>query len=250
MIQSLGPDRFDGELVAVSPRYAFHVKRNQERAEWFISGLERGGDGASFRGESVRLSVERLLTCGYYVDKVNLPDLLTKTEEYKIQKISSCKRDGADAVQIDFDCSHPVRRIPFSPVQGGTVFLDPSRNWCILGYDLKAEWGDGKGSISTAFAYRNSREGMPIVLKVNSVTKNSSNSLLGSERAGEYDLREPDRPPADEAFTLSAYGLPEPEGSGPSNARYWIVAGVGVALVAAAIGLRRAARRWDGRPGK
>jgi hypothetical protein len=242
--QSLGASRFEGKVVAVNPEYAFQIKRSRPEADWLLVRVEPGGDGTSFEGESVRRLVEALVSEAYEVERVPLLDLLTKGSEYKILGVTAVRRNGVDTVQIKFDSSHPYTRLPFSPVQGGTVFLDPSHDWHILEYNLKAEWADGKGAITKSFVYRNADGAIAIPEKSRHITQNHSNPALGGETVTEYDLQEPSKLPPDEEFTLSAYGLPEPPGLGKKPTPWYLWAAIlGFVCLGLAVLLRWRARR-------
>jgi hypothetical protein len=116
----------------------FQLKRKNSNADWYLTALDRkGNDSGLAITRPVRALTERTLLCGYKIGDLNLTEVLAEANDCKIQRIATIQKDGIELVQVDFDSSHPIRRLPFSPTQGGMFLLDPSHRWCVLEYNLR-----------------------------------------------------------------------------------------------------------------
>lgn len=241
------PGKGGGEGVSVSnPRYAFLLKRPGSGQDWLLANLDiKERDGRSFGdGRSVRELVNGSIMSHFQVYGYPLPDLIREAR-FKVTRASRITRDGRELVRVDFDYPHPIDLKNFTPVQGGSLLLDPDHCWCLRESEIKGKWTNGTGTARVKFEFKDGSNGFPILGRTHFVLKNDPPRVSGMEIVSDYDLREASRLPPDEEFTLTAYGLPEPVGMqkpGGSRAYIWFaLAGFGVLALAAAF--RKAARR-------
>jgi hypothetical protein len=173
---------------------------------------------------------------------------------FKVTKAAKEIQNGQELVRVDYiynyvmhraDQDHQVR-------SQGSLWLDPSRCWCIR--RLKSLY---ETTIRGERSYHTEEEvvcetidhpsGFPILKSRTDRFKMigyKSKQKIDVTSKIDYDLEVNDRVP-DSEFTLSAFGLPEPEGETvkkPIPLYVWIFIGAGVCVMLA-LGFRYLARR-------
>src|SRR5206468_1121677 len=117
--------------------------------------------------------------------------------------------------------------------------------WAIREYEVTGVWPDAKGTISGSFEVKDNRQGVPVLVRQVRRQKSLSPTPQGPvdhEYILEYDVSEKAKVPERE-FTLTAFGLPEPDGAGRGSYLYLWVTFAGVICIVLAVLLRRRGRR-------
>lgn len=203
----------DGE----NDRYDFQLVERRKGEGWVLKSIiivPAGGASANrVRGLADR---ERL-------DALRIgPKLLTEVIGYPYYKTLSVKEQGK-LKRFDFDCQHDLDAKKPNSLQSGYFVLNPERDWTIeeSSYAMK----DSAGFISTIATNQYNGRGEPVQYDSN------TNTALGIHmmRSTRYDLSSQFYPKGD--FTLSAFGLPEPEGvvwDKPTPTYVWLLLAAGV----------------------
>jgi hypothetical protein len=242
--QSLMPKHDRGELLARNPDYAFSLERQGEKHPWTVAFREPILEGISskrLRMLDVEFAMLNPLTC---VEQTYLSDLVRRPT-FTVTKIAQIEMNGETLVRVEFDNTHPVTDEPAGPMQSGVLILDPQRYWCLRTCDLQLKW---KNVDSATEHIENEIADLGAKFPKPKRTVNSGLYRFPKETkqvtvtfTSEFELEEASTLPADDKFTLSAYGFPE---RGRAQRRRWYLwsAGVGIALVCGALLLRRIAR--------
>lgn len=197
-----------GELTAFNRQYGFSLSRRSQESPWTVSGIVMNSPGQKSRPYSDTQDRARRVLDLVILERTKLIDLFEKPT-IRILGVKPITRDGRNCVEIRFDNTHPVSEEPFVPEQRGTIILDPSRSWCLCSAELQCGYLGDNGTeeiqVNITTAMRDGKSGHPI--PVQRLFKNPNAQILF-----EHQLEEPERLPPDDAFTLSAFGLPEPLG--------------------------------------
>ncbi len=161
LLQFMDQDRYEGSLVVQNPSYRFQLKRKSCDGEWVLTSVDRNVNELGLEAAmSAKTQVQQILHYAFKIYDLSVPDILSEKNGSKVDRISAVTRDGKELVQVDFDATHPVKAPEggvFSPTQGGTFWLDPSRHWCVVEYKLRAEWGgQTKVTIESSWLVRTS----------------------------------------------------------------------------------------------
>lgn len=158
---------------------------------------------------------------------------------FKILKVSKESENGHELVRFDYTYSHDNSKKGAQVTGRGSIYLDPSRYWCVRRSVLSSAmtikglpFSDQKHEYE--FEVVDHPSGFPLVKTRTShdsyYSYKTKKRLVSNERI-DYDWEVNDSV-ADTEFTLSAFGLPEPMGSkAPERPRAWLW------LIAAAVGL-------------
>lgn len=173
---------------------------------------------------------------------------------FKVTRIAREVEDGRELVRVEHIYNH-VRHVASKDIherRRGSLWLDPSRCWCIRRSKVSTEFTTrGERSSETerelVFETIDHSSGFPIL---KSITENSKMFNYKNQQKSQvtkktdYELEVNDSVPNSE-FTLAAFGLPEP-GSDPVKKPIpiyvWILVAAGV-CAALALGFRYLAQR-------
>ncbi|MBI1900062.1 MAG: hypothetical protein HYS13_02960 [Planctomycetia bacterium] len=248
-----------GEVFTWNPDYAFTLQRPAESNPWFISRVALASEppppalveGAKPRRafQAVKDEVQDRFRASRFLlmlhGGVSLSQL-TQMPSFRVVSASQVVDDGVPAIQIQFDNPHPLEQPPFVPIQRGTMTLDPQASWCLRSADMEYLYASGPKRVRVRTAYKTA--GSPLPLPVSAVTTGeptgSSAGAAGSYRHEfQAELHEPQQLPANDAFTLTAFGFREPEQlrTGGSWLFLWLGA-IGLVCVIAGLWLRRRLR--------
>lgn len=229
-------------VIVHNPQYAFQVQKGRGKQEWFLANLDIRGDGAAYRGRPIREYTTSRVCLAFCLYDRPL-SILIRDRAFKLANVSETSRNGRLVTRIDFTYSHPIRESDFYPIQSGTIYLDPTRYWCITEAKLKGAWTNGTGTIHETYEFRDGPDGFPIVTQViHQLRHDSKRTAVKSIIQTDFTIA-PNVPTRE--FTLSAFGLPEPNGvvweRGP---RYYLWFGLGAgACVILMLLFRQLARR-------
>jgi hypothetical protein len=169
---------------------------------------------------------------------------------FKVTKIVKETQNGQELIQIDY--IYPRERKGYRMQERGSLWLDPSRCWCIRKSKLSGEstvGGERSLDIEREVACEtiDHPSGFPILKSVTEQNKGFQHKIKRSNEGTtktDYEWEVNDKVP-DSDFTLTAFGLPEP-GSEPVKKPIplfvWMLVAAGV-CAALAFGFRYLARR-------
>jgi len=179
---------------------------------------------------------------------------------FKVTKVAKKIQNGQELVRVDHVYNYvPSAANPDRHVRSqGSLWLDPSRCWCIRRYkssDQATTRGerDSEQELEVVCETMDHPSGFPILKSWTEQVKiigYKNKSKSEETRKTDYEWEVNDRVP-DTEFTLSAFGLPEPGGEEPVKKPIplyiWILAAAGV-CAALALGFRYLVRRGRLKP--
>lgn len=241
------------EARGVNPYYAFTLERfTLGRAQpsdlWALKEL------VDYKNQTQLEKIDpKKSTSLYDSDKVIVNSLVRVRNELLVDlvrnvrfQLIACRPllEGAgELVEVTFDIAHETTPGE-NPIQSGILILDPQRFWCIRSYSFRAKYYNGRtqkasdqGVSKFRFTELNEAEGgLPIpkraLLETESIFADGTQNK--QHWTFEYDLQLPKKLPAEEEFTLSAFGLPEPSGfDRPTRWYLWLgLTGIGCLVLA------------------
>lgn len=230
-------------------RYAFEVRKKPGAGSWVATELvttQPLGSSRSFDGSESQCKAHsaRLLCLD---NSQFLPELLTR-RTFRLLSVSRVNLGGANLVKVIFECPHPPEEEPGATIQAGTLVLDPEDHWVLRQASLQCKYRPPNAQVDV---YRSEEEfqGRPyqtgFLVPVSFTHNVIRDKSPGYEQIVNYDLSVPDKPPEDEEFTLSAYGLPEPFDVAPPARPRWYLWVIGIVLVSflGGYGLRKLGRK-------
>jgi hypothetical protein len=227
------------EAFGRNPNYAFVLSRVTPTSHWFVKKIIDAKDEALIH-ETAKPFVEEADMFMRDLVRVNpdyLPDLVAKPE-FVVRNCRKVAQGATEYVEVSFSSHHDVKG-GGDPVQGGVLILDPRQYWCVSSYvaQKKTPMLEGENHFQV-LEYGESEGGIPLPKHAVSNNKNLIDGAPNEQKwTYEYDLSIPKEKAADEAFTLSAFGLPEPAGMGKRPIQWYLwaaLAGI-VCLFAAAL---------------
>lgn len=162
-------------------------------------------------------------------------------------KVSACRpveRNGVQVAEVAFEYNS-------QDVQGekksvaGSLYLDPERHWCVRGYKLTENRGSATGTRTLdVTSIEDSKSALLLPMRVVASNEWTFKDSKVNRQETSWTFHWVETPDAldDRAFTVSAFGLPEPFGSPTASpGRKWhLWAGAaGVFCLASAMLLRR-----------
>jgi hypothetical protein len=230
LAEATGPEDWGGELIAFNSMYGFTLGRKAPDAPWVLKDLAMGDNRHNRTGWE---AYDQAAVLGWTtVDNVRLADLV-REPNFRVTGAKAIERDGAELIQIDFDNTHVPAAPLYILIQSGMLLLDPDRFWMLRGFDVRDRSAQGEHSSKGEYEVRSSSTKAPIPKRLVQVSKGLMKGGRVMTITKEYDLSEVTTPPGEEEFTLSAFGLPEPQGviwQKPSRWYLWFI-GVGVACL-------------------
>lgn len=249
--ETVPPTRFeirrDGDLASVlktqkeggfddvsvsGPSYGFRLSHATSSDPYSMRALIFDDPKASMK----RIGIDHLLAAlasSHACWSVPLEDLISDPA-FSLEGIRLVDNDRI--VEVRFHCDYKKKAIHF---KDGILLLEPARNWALIESQFSVMDGR-RTTVTNQFDPKKGR-----TLKANLV-KHRSEQLNNEEH---YDCEFEDvrfGPVAESSFTLSAYGLPEPNRLVPTNDRstihFWFI-GAAVVLLAAASAIRWRSRR-------
>jgi hypothetical protein len=227
--QSLLKESPAGSLFAYNTRYGFSLARKTADQPWVVTGYNLRQDDSVT--PEVRETLSRLILLRKLV-RASTTDLadLVREPTFRILRALPVSHDGEDLVQIEFDNSHELALSSdkksgkkFDPIQAGSLLLDPNRYWCVRACELRNKYINADAKIKVDVELRDLSAKFPVpkrIVESNDQTRPMGERLLVTF-VTDFDLHEPLHLPPDDAFTLSAFGLPEPLGVTWSKPTRW-----------------------------
>jgi hypothetical protein len=233
--ESADGTRSDGEVRAFNSAYGFSLTRKAADAPWLLQDLVIGEGRYERKAWQARnFNYLSALWACTAIGYLHLADVVHQAT-FRVTAASAIRRDGADLVQIDFECPHTDRAPPYILIQRGSFVLDPAHLWVLRSFAVRDRNSQGEGT-SKGDCELQASPGEFAILK--RCVRVDSSEMKGGHTISttlEYDLREGPGPAGDDAFSLSAFDLPEPQGivleRGGSRWYLWFL-GIGLASLA------------------
>jgi hypothetical protein len=185
---------------AYNSKYSFFMGRSEGRPQDELFQYDRSGALQTPVVEEVDLKVSRYLgaahTVMYYYSLVDFLESRGSTQ-VALREVKSYEERGQKRIQVVFDRKDGGRTYPCWAV------LDPSNHWAVVEAVVQWPWGEAVQTVEYNPAVRD----VPFPRRVVYVTRAPSKGWTERE---EWSFDDPKPCTAtEEAFTLTAYGLPE-----------------------------------------
>jgi hypothetical protein len=229
-------------LRVVNPQYGFELRRSSPDAPWVVAnyapGLTFGGKlgPMNWVDEVAAYPVSFAATAG-------LVDYPSRDQGFKLLNVTAATQDGKNLAKVEFEF-HPADKLK-QYLRGGWVLYDPDAHWVQRACHLRLERPQGspdkmvKATQDLIFEYIERGGGFPILKRI-VATYDTVGGKYSSEERIELSLNQVKAPKS--AFTLSAFGFPEPMGAPVTHSGiswYMWFAAMGFACLVAAFLLRR-----------
>jgi hypothetical protein len=205
------------EVVGVNPRYAFMLNRKSTDSPWVATQLiDLTHNPVPPEFDSGFNNFE--FDVGGLVQLYNQPlAAVVQSPQFRVRGCRDIVEDGEDLVEVVFDYPHEVHQQTDNKVQGGTLVLDPKRYWCVRSFDVRTKTPGSTGTMRLRVLELGQTDGsLPVPRRM--VSENhfvfDDGRTNHQEFQFDYDLDIPRKPPAEEEFIVSAFGLAEPPGLG------------------------------------
>jgi hypothetical protein len=179
---------------------------------------------------------------------------IVQNPSFKVTNVAKEIQNGQELIRIDHIYNYVLPASQDRHVQArGSLWLDPSRSWCIRRYKSSDQTTtgaerDSETEVEVVCKTIDDPSGFPILKSTTEdvrIINFKNHQKLEETRTTDYELEVNDRVP-DNEFTLTAFGLPEPGGEEPMKRPtpfyIWILAAAGVFAVLA-LGFRYLVRR-------
>lgn len=218
------------EVYAFNGRYSFKLQRKSQSAPWVLVGLGDGGKNGIPEQSARRFENHRNAVLEPF-RLFNQPLVeVVKRPYFRILNCRNVPNGRDELVEVTFDYAHKLEAD--SMFQGGKLLLDPSRYWCLRGYELQGKTTGATGPMTYEVSEVGDPVGtLPVVRRTHTVFDWTFDKPIGKngdtksnqEWHLEFNLREPSVLPGDDEFTLSHFGLPEPPGLEATRSTSWFV---------------------------
>jgi hypothetical protein len=238
------------EVFGQNPKYWFRLKSGKEGA-WVLVALYHGSQQKTDQAQDFerrmkmydRAAVGRVFRLGIDPTGKQFEEVV-RVPQGRVTALTPKQQAGTELVEVRFEVT-PDNEAPMT-LLGGTLLLDPERDWLPIVKTTMTRNKVGTGTQTTEYEFQSGAHPHPrrAVERQEYNLFNTAEPWRGTWTT-EYDLRVPERLPATTEFTLSAFGLPEPIGVTweRETPRYvWFLLGA-VAFGVLAFGLRFLARR-------
>jgi hypothetical protein len=234
-------DQFE-EVLGSNSKYSFHLSRSEAGKDWILSQIDMNPRGRITRiKKSVHSHVFSEVGSHFRIADTNLWELV-KSPKFFIIGAKADQRAGRSVVRIDF--TFEQAQVKWTDTYQGYMLLDPDHYWCILEYEARMTRSNpaSSGLLRVVNDYWIGSQDLPILKSTRSkfaVPGTDDKNTDDRELEDDYDLHQVRSIPEYE-LTLSAFGLPEPQGivwdRGPPY--YLWFAGAAVVALALAVYFR------------
>lgn len=237
-------DAKKGEIHVINPKYRFKLIRNKPSSHWAIFEVSHDSyqDPPPNRPDlDTNMAVKGTflapisINCNPKEDWFNM----VSSPNFHLKGITANK-NGDGFVNVDFEMEwFPTKEYPIR-VKSGRVWFDPDHLWVMKKCEYKLEWYGGETktvgfsrNCTKTFYYRYDSNNFPIINKI-IYRSIDAKGKPDYEEHYDYNLIFEDVP--ESAFTLSAFGFPEPNWESPRQTPWYLYAGLG-GIVCIVIGL-------------
>jgi hypothetical protein len=200
--QSITHVKVRPEVRGTNSRYSFRLQRLEVQGPWLVAEITPGPDPELM--EEVQKSVAGALRLG----NLWLPDLI-QDRDFHLREVRPEPWQGRSLVRVAFAYPKPVEKYPMRGaliLRGGWALLDPEHDWTPVAYQVYSEEKGQKYYHEYSYQLGDVVTSHPLFIKGRSKVRERGLEVLSAET--EFEMWEEEVPL--EAFTLSAFGFPEP----------------------------------------
>jgi hypothetical protein len=201
----------DEEVFAVNPQYAFILHRKSAEAPWALTELaDLSHDTVPYQIDKFISRYLKYVMMGTRLDEEALPDVV-RSSGFRVDRCHPIQRDGENLVEVAFTYTVEGSQGP-TITQTGSLVFDPSRQWRLRSGDVQVRSEGVRRTEKIQVTETEPRASSPIsrVYEVENEIASQGKPPSHQRVRSEATLSQPANLPADEEFTLSAFGLPEP----------------------------------------
>ena len=236
-------------------RYSFGLTKNQERSGWLLQYVSEQ-DLKTLTGKYHPRYIARnvgfaaVFELAWNTGGLKFPEAFSD-ERFSVEKVTNVDFDGSKCVRLDY--SYTPAKVSIEVVRdqelpqhtSGFAIYDPSLNWAIRQSEVSHSQAQGPPLVARVTMSYQRGKGEVCFPKFAEVTIHPGSKL---EERDSFEVKTIERREIPESeFTLSAFGLPEPEGvmwAKPRKSRTWLwLAGAAGVSALIAIGFSRLRRR-------
>jgi hypothetical protein len=211
------PQRRYRKIFAYNPRYVFILEKpyEQQSLKWFTAyyGTDHQFFQERYTGGEEEPGVNTLLIMLH--PHMSLVDLVTHPR-FRLLRYQSAADSKEATVEFTFDNHGLEEKYPFC---GGKLILDPQHLWCLRSYEVQLRTPSYQGQSSfRLLELEETATGFPWPRRAR---RDSYFDNTHKKEEWQVEGTIPSPLPAEEEFTLSAFGFPEPPLGG--GGRPWYV---------------------------
>jgi hypothetical protein len=241
------------KIEACNTKYSFYLRQGTAADGWVLGKLALKPEtlpGAD--PEKLSKDIYRHVAGAFDFLGGHMTEMLDH-REFSVIKADWVDHDGRRVVRLEALVVPKVRFPPEKDLVPATMILDPDRYWCCLGEQADYVTKTGQRAVFTSQnEVGTGSQKIPIIKRrsLQFTFKDSEGKPVGTwQSVSDFDLYEDSAVPESE-FTLTAFGLPEPQGiEWPKPTRWWLwgtAAGLAM-IVASGIAARFVRRRQQAR---
>jgi hypothetical protein len=237
-------------------KYSFSVDKNHHRDRWRLLGVVSGNRDQVIQPYDVAVKGGFLTYLSAPWSFMGVPwTSVLEDPGFSIIDVTAKREGNRDLVRVAFEyrssgdpnTKDPKKKSPLLMLKSGSAVFDPSSYWAVQSFEATSLAG---GTSSTLIVYLGEHEGIPLPRSHATTVRMPNEPAYLLEATFENLTIQP----TDESeFTLSAFGLPEPQGIGweKKSSRWWLWAGVaGGALLVLGLGIRWLRRGYKAEPSR
>jgi hypothetical protein len=235
---SLRPDGA-GNVIGMNPHYTFSLTKKKPHDGWAIADLKMSA--SSKRDANQRKEIQEEVEQYGAASCLRLWTLwlpnLVRDRDFKIKAMRTWPPEDGTLVRIDFD--YPKRQKDYPnpgtlQITGGWMVLDPKHDWVLREYEIHHFHPD-KWLLHRTIDVREGTDRHPIIKKttLKIIVKQASRESYSSS---EWNMWE-DANLAIDQCSLSAFGLPEPDGVPYRASSRWYLWFIAIAAVSLIVGI-------------
>ena len=244
-------------VIGTNKKYSFWLERNRQNSPWMIANIEvagvdkiQTGSKAGYGVNSLRLvrrfrgltmngvELHALVNSKYVISRKIEPDKSSGNDLYKVSMKIDKKGLSDDKDELAKVCGS--REMKWECV---VFWADPARNWLPVRILTHYECRPDSGYYETVVTKTKSRGDLHFPVEVETTLVNISTKhgrrVSTSQRTFAYSHN--DNFPAED-FTLTAFGLPEPNLPEKSSVSYVVLIGLAIAIAIAGVLFRMLGR--------
>jgi hypothetical protein len=201
-------------VSGANSRYAFELGKKPSSVDWYLKYLimDPSAKIAADGQRTIQDDVFYQIAPHFLLLNQTLIEALEDKKANTFKEARIVKRDHGDCVEIRYETRKKIGSV--DGPHRGTIILNPDQCWCVLEnriqtrktnkYDETQRW---------EFEMTDAAKQFPVLKRAKFVegTRTPDGQTIEGITIADYEFTEAVNPP-DRDFTLSAFGLPEPEG--------------------------------------
>jgi len=223
-------DKRDKDVFAINPRYGFRLRRTTADGPWTVLQiLDFSNESLPDDWRFMFAAFEREANDLVELDAQPLTEIV-QSQSFRITHCQGIQRDGEDLVEVTFTYDREPGTSGRPGAYRATGVFDPKRFWCRRSGECEVRFKNDdrfkSGKVKSPVLVLGETSGSLPFLKEAMVEREfveDQNRKVRIVYRVQHDLEIPRRLPADEEFTLAAFGFPEPPGLEWKRPTRWYV---------------------------